>query len=125
MAARRAECIPTEIEIAKALHPSQLVYGFVQKGVITMKIGSVSPIIGQYNQIKAAAVRKQADAQGTVDSVELSSEALLFSEAYGAVRKSMQEAEPGQAIKVSHIMQQMRAGNYHVDIGDICDKLLS
>ena len=90
-----------------------------------MKIGSVNPVIGQYNQIKTGAARKLPEAQGAADSVELSPEALLFSEAFGAARKSMQEATPGQEVKISQIMEQMRAGSYQVEVKDICDKLLS
>ncbi len=90
-----------------------------------MKIGSVNPIIGQYNQIRTGATPKLPEAQGTTDSVELSPEALFFSEAFGAARKSMQEATPGQEVKISQIMEQMRAGSYQVEVKDICDKLLS
>lgn len=90
-----------------------------------MKIGSINPIVGQYNKIKLEAAYHQPQAQPATDRVELSREAMLFSEAFSAVRKSMQEAAPGQEVKVGRIMEQMAGGAYEVELQAICDKLLS
>lgn len=90
-----------------------------------MKIGSVNnPIINQYKNIKVEAASQPFKAEPATDRVELSHEAMLFSEAFAAARRSMQEADPTQGLKVGQIMERMREGTYHVEAKDICDKLL-
>ncbi|NCB30742.1 MAG: flagellar biosynthesis anti-sigma factor FlgM [Clostridia bacterium] len=88
-------------------------------------MGSISPIVGQYNKMQVEAVHVRPQIQQTTDRVELSHEAKLFTEAFSAVRKSMQENSSTQAVRVNQIMEQMRNGDYKVEVKDICDKLLS
>lgn len=90
-----------------------------------MKIGSVNPVIGSYHKIQAEAACLRPQTQIAADRVELSHEALLFTEAFSAARRSMREAVPGQELRVNQIMERMRGGTYQVEVRDICDKLLS
>ena len=90
-----------------------------------MKVNSVNPVIGQYSKIRSDAVwRRQYQAQA-MDEVELSPEARLFTEAFSAARRSLQQSDAEQTVRVNEIMEQMRSGDYRVEIRDICDKLLS
>ncbi len=90
-----------------------------------MKIGSVNPIIGQYNKFQPEAVHSRMKPQPAMDQVELSPEAQLFTEAFSAARRSMHAVAPERELRVNEIMQQMRSGNYKVDVKDICEKLLA
>ncbi len=89
-----------------------------------MKIESTPSVIGQYNKIKTDAVRPCPQNQSEIDRVDLSQEAQIFTEAFSAVKKSMQETLPGQELRVNQIMEQMRNGTYEVEVKDICNKLL-
>ena len=89
-----------------------------------MKIGSVNPIITQRSAIQVEAAYQRPRVQPMRDSVELSPDAKLFSEAFAAARRSLHDVKPDQEFRVQQIMEQMESGAYQVDLSAVCDKLL-
>jgi len=90
-----------------------------------MKVSSINYVANQYNKIRTHAVQNFTRPDMGVDRVEFSPGARLFSEAFAAARKSLQEAAPEQQVRMQQVMEQLRNGSYYVDTQDICDKLLS
>ncbi len=91
-----------------------------------MKIDSITPkeIYGAYSKVQGKHAAKPAETSKT-DRVELSDEAVAFSEALKAAKQALETNDADRIKKINEIKQRIDNGSYSVSGEDIAEKMLN
>ena len=90
-----------------------------------MKITNVSiNAISNYTKINKVSVNAKTPAGQQSDSLEISSDALLFANAIREINNVGQKSTQEKAERINLITQQIKDGTYSVDPKAVADKIL-
>lgn len=93
-----------------------------------MQINPVNQIAAlQYARVQAAGGKEKSESVSVLDSIELSDQAKLFSDALNAAKKNAAE-EAGSVDKqarIQQIVEQLRTDSYEIDTDALCASMLS
>lgn len=89
-----------------------------------MKITPVNSIANSYTKLQAYSAKATQQTSMGEDTLELSEQARLFTEAFAAAKRQAPVGEADNSARVAKVMQEIEQGSYHVDVNDICNKIL-